>query len=93
MNRLKGKVALVTGGTRGIGRGIVEMFAAEGAQVVFTGRSEDAARDAEQTVAAAGGAAVFHRADSGVEAEVAGVTGARNRHRHRADPRRICVDG
>jgi len=38
---LAGKVAIVTGGSRGIGRAIVETFAAEGAQVVFTGRSKD----------------------------------------------------
>jgi 3(or 17)beta-hydroxysteroid dehydrogenase len=42
--RLEGKVALVTGGTSGIGAGTVRRLAAEGAQVAFTGSNAEAAR-------------------------------------------------
>ncbi len=41
--RLEGKVALVTGGTSGIGAGTVRRFCAEGARVVFTGSNREAA--------------------------------------------------
>jgi NAD(P)-dependent dehydrogenase (short-subunit alcohol dehydrogenase family) len=41
--RLDGKVALVTGGTSGIGAGAVRRLAAEGAQVLFTGSNAEAA--------------------------------------------------
>jgi NAD(P)-dependent dehydrogenase (short-subunit alcohol dehydrogenase family) len=69
--RLAGKVALVTGGTRGIGRGIVDMLAREGAAVVFTGRSEDRGREVESAARRAGGRVRHVRADSGYEDQIA----------------------
>ncbi len=44
--RLEGRVAAVTGGSRSIGRGIVEAFVREGAKVCFNGRSEEKGQQA-----------------------------------------------
>lgn len=76
MGRMDGKVVLVTGGSRGIGRGCVEMLAREGAKVGFTGRTEETGRMVEDIVKKAGGEAMFMPADSGSEADLARVVKA-----------------
>jgi 3-oxoacyl-[acyl-carrier protein] reductase len=55
---LKDQVAIVTGGSRGIGRAVVQALAREGARVAFVYKgSEQAAKELEAQVAAAGGTA------------------------------------
>lgn len=61
---LAGKVALVTGGSRGIGRAVVERLAGDGMDVVFFYRGNaEAAQGVVETVAAAGGRAEALQAD------------------------------
>jgi NAD(P)-dependent dehydrogenase (short-subunit alcohol dehydrogenase family) len=59
MGRVQGKVAIVTGGATGIGRGICEVLAREGARVVIANRNEERGREAEEAVRKAGGQALF----------------------------------
>ena len=76
MGTLDGKGALVTGGSRGIGRAIVKRLAADGAMVVFSYlRNEAAAQDVVREVAEAGGRALAVRADQGSLADLRRLTG------------------
>ena len=78
MGRMQGRTAIVTGGARGIGRAIVERFAAEGATIAFC---DLAVAAGEETARALGGRVEFTAADITREADVAQwISGVAARH-------------
>jgi 3-oxoacyl-[acyl-carrier protein] reductase len=64
---LTGKVALVSGGSKGIGRAVVDLLAAEGTRVVVASRGREGVDQAVEAVRAAGGEAVGVAADMTTE--------------------------
>jgi len=70
---LDGKVAIVTGGTGGIGAGVALQLAARGARVVINGRSEDKARQVLEAIRQLGGEACFAAGDVRSKADMQAV--------------------
>ncbi len=73
---LTGRVAIVTGSTRGIGRGIALALAANGARVVVNGRSAEAAAEVAHQIVESGGAARDHAGDLAVPETLDGLVDA-----------------
>lgn len=73
MKQLENKVALVTGGTSGIGRAAAIALASAGAKVVVAGRRDNEGAETVNQVQAAGGEGLFIRTDVAKEADLAAL--------------------
>jgi NAD(P)-dependent dehydrogenase (short-subunit alcohol dehydrogenase family) len=69
MDRLKDKIAIVTGGANGIGRAISELFAEEGAWVLVVDIEQEAGEATVRGILERGGQAEFRRADVSIREE------------------------
>jgi NAD(P)-dependent dehydrogenase (short-subunit alcohol dehydrogenase family) len=65
---LEGRVAIITGASKGIGRAMSQRFASEGARVVCAARSETLVEETAAAIRAAGGEAIAVAADAATEA-------------------------
>jgi 3-oxoacyl-[acyl-carrier protein] reductase len=86
MNKLKGKAAVVTGASKGIGAAIAKALAAEGASVVVNYASSKAGADSVvDAIMKAGGTAVAVGGDVSKAAEAQGIIDAAIKHYNRLD--------
>ncbi|MDB9918528.1 SDR family oxidoreductase [Pseudomonadales bacterium] len=76
-DRLAGKVALITGGTSGIGAATARLFAAEGACVVIVGRSEEKGQKLADSL---GSQVIYSKADITQEADIAAAIALTVKH-------------
>src|SRR5215469_4397509 len=63
LSSIAGKTVLVTGGSKGIGRGIARVFGAQGAKVMIAARDEKAAKQTVEEIQKRGATAAYHLAD------------------------------
>ncbi|MEM8821782.1 MAG: SDR family NAD(P)-dependent oxidoreductase, partial [Pseudomonadota bacterium] len=73
---IAGKSVLVTGGSKGIGKGIAQVFAKAGAKVMIAARGEEAAKATVDELTAAGHAAAYTLGDVGSWADVQAMVAA-----------------
>jgi glucose 1-dehydrogenase len=83
--KLRDKVAIVTGATKGIGLACAQEFASEGAKVVLAGRTEPLGEAAAEGIRAAGGDAIFVPCDVSRKEQVDSLVQATVQHYGRID--------